>query len=247
MKLFCSFERIPQGVHNSTHSRILYTFHCYPFCLQKEKILENREKRVRQIEQSLRVVQMQIDGHTSGTKPVDEGKLVSLKNRVEKYRSEIADFSRQLSDKVGGPVSRLTACCPVLGPLLTFVCFCSFTPCYIVGNSRDDPRIGIRRGGTVISSGRKYIIAEFLSSSLELFCNAPVRVPTPNIASPRAVLDKVGNPSPLLAFLFRVPILENKKDGLMIEACSVALVEYWVLAVWAHAILVNMPESVGHL
>ncbi|KAG7362807.1 hypothetical protein IV203_026167 [Nitzschia inconspicua] len=74
-------------------------FGCVDAALTKEKILENREKRVRQIQQSLRVVQKQIDGHTSGTKTIDDGKLLSLKSRVEKYQSEIADFSRKLSDE----------------------------------------------------------------------------------------------------------------------------------------------------
>jgi hypothetical protein len=68
--------------------------------LQEEKILADREKRVRQIQQSLRVVQKQIDGHESGTTTVEEGKLLSLRKRVNQYQSEIADFSRQLSDIV---------------------------------------------------------------------------------------------------------------------------------------------------
>lgn len=59
--------------------------------------MAGREKRVRQIQQSLRVVEKQI--HSTE----DEGKLVSLKKRVERYKTEIADFSRQLTDKVSLP------------------------------------------------------------------------------------------------------------------------------------------------
>jgi hypothetical protein len=76
------------------------TSYLSPLTLQKEKILSDREKRVRQIQQALRVVQTQILGHDSGAKTVEEGKLMSLKNRVKKYESEIADFSRHLSDSV---------------------------------------------------------------------------------------------------------------------------------------------------
>ena len=54
--------------------------------------MADREKRVRQIQQSMQILQMQLD-NASGTK------LVSLKNRVSQYQKEIEEFARPLSDE----------------------------------------------------------------------------------------------------------------------------------------------------
>mmetsp|Transcript_15942 Transcript_15942/g.28693 ORF Transcript_15942/g.28693 Transcript_15942/m.28693 type:complete len:106 (+) Transcript_15942:264-581(+) len=78
---------------------LLLALFCVDAAVTKAKILADREKRARMIEQSLKVVQKQIDDHMNGVKTLPDGRLASLKSRAAKYESEIASFTKPLSDK----------------------------------------------------------------------------------------------------------------------------------------------------
>jgi hypothetical protein len=67
--------------------------------MQKEKIVADRNKRVRQIEQSLNMVLKQLENLGD----VSESKVTSLQNRKTKYEQEIALFSKPLTDEVRRP------------------------------------------------------------------------------------------------------------------------------------------------
>lgn len=67
---------------------------------QEEKILSDREKKVRQLKDALAPLVKQLDKHESGASPLDADRIKSIKMRWEKYQKELEESSRPLSPDV---------------------------------------------------------------------------------------------------------------------------------------------------
>ena len=70
---------------------------CY---IQAEKIIADRQKSKQHIEHALANLHVQLDGHNSGKKPLNDKRLKSVNARIEKYEVQLAELSRELSKDV---------------------------------------------------------------------------------------------------------------------------------------------------
>ena len=60
-----------------------------------------REKRVKQLEEMLQVLEEQMDRHRSGGNKLPDDRLASLTKRMNVYEDQLIEASRALTDEVG--------------------------------------------------------------------------------------------------------------------------------------------------
>mmetsp|Transcript_8562 Transcript_8562/g.25361 ORF Transcript_8562/g.25361 Transcript_8562/m.25361 type:complete len:118 (+) Transcript_8562:541-894(+) len=76
-----------------------FHFISFLFVLQREKLLEDRKKKVVHLEHAMKQIQKQLDDYHKGHKRLDQNRVKSLKNRLASYKGQIYDYSKELSDK----------------------------------------------------------------------------------------------------------------------------------------------------
>ena len=62
--------------------------------------MEERAKKVVHITHAMEMLKTQLDNHNSGVKVLAEKRVTSLKNRLQSYKGQIYDASRELSEEV---------------------------------------------------------------------------------------------------------------------------------------------------
>mmetsp|Transcript_8561 Transcript_8561/g.25358 ORF Transcript_8561/g.25358 Transcript_8561/m.25358 type:complete len:107 (+) Transcript_8561:265-585(+) len=67
--------------------------------MTREKLLEDRKKKVVHLEHAMKQIQKQLDDYHKGHKRLDQNRVKSLKNRLASYKGQIYDYSKELSDK----------------------------------------------------------------------------------------------------------------------------------------------------
>ena len=72
----------------------------FVFSRQENEIIMEREKRVRQLEQQLSMLEERMERHLSGEEKIPDDRLSSLKKRIYQYEDQLADFSRPLAPEV---------------------------------------------------------------------------------------------------------------------------------------------------
>jgi hypothetical protein len=79
---------------------ILFAFNDDSLWLQREKIMEDREKRVRSLEGVMAQLQKQVAAHDSGENPAEGTRYTSLLQRIQAYKGQLYELHQPLSDKV---------------------------------------------------------------------------------------------------------------------------------------------------
>ena len=67
---------------------------------KKEIFLKDREDRVGSLNHQLKVLERQMEDHTSGKKVISHERLSSLKKRMLHYNDQLVDLSKELSEEV---------------------------------------------------------------------------------------------------------------------------------------------------
>jgi hypothetical protein len=68
--------------------------------LQRETILEDREKKATTAKEHMAQLQKQVTGHESGERHLEGTRYSSLMQRIQAYKGQLYEFSQPLSDKV---------------------------------------------------------------------------------------------------------------------------------------------------
>lgn len=66
----------------------------------KEKVLSERSKRFVHLEHAFHALEKQLEKHNSGVRVLEDGRLKSLKSRMDSYKLQIVDASRELTTQV---------------------------------------------------------------------------------------------------------------------------------------------------